>query len=362
MSRFKCVPIVVWIAALLVGEASCAADPPAEASAIFESFLQPWQKLHSIQFEMEFDLPGEAGHWPRRMEVAATGKKFRYTAFDIPLSSSGEVSDNFQAFDGELYQFLDSQQRTLAITQNPELRAVGQAPYPTVLWMPFWWLFRPGEIPDWHSTQDRDRWNQILSMAREVRTIDEGESPSLRVSFQNPQGYWWEVDFRPDLGYFPIRSFEQSKSREIVAVTVVTEWSEFEFDGDRLVIPTYVVKSRESQVAAGNRQYLRSAQVVDGTLRVNEPLPESLFTIDRSSVSVIYNLDTGILTNIAANQQVQLDSAGNPVDQLPPGLADLAAPNRTAVWLLLLNVFGLIVIGAVYLNNNRRRSGGSADG
>jgi hypothetical protein len=331
------------------------ADPTSEAAIILESFQARWRLIETIQFEREVDLWGRVGKWPRRMQLTAAGDKFRYHAFEVPFGvGGGRTSDDLKAFNGVQYQSIGTQEKVVALTRHANVRSMGQSPYPTVLWMPLWWLFEPGERCTWQATKNPERWARLIPMVREVRgTVEDGRD-FRTIAFQHDRGYWWEVDFATDLGFFPLRSREYSLSREVVATTEMTEWEEFVVDGQVTVVPTRVAEWRGSDTK-GHYDYL--CQIKKGTLRVNEPIDEAVFTIPPTSAVEIYDLNTGVVVNTVTNTQTVLDADGNPLDPPKHNLSELQSGKPRQYWLLLANF--VVIIGLMIAYLVRRRRGGT---
>lgn len=344
---------VATMAVLLTSRGeSRSADPSSEAAILFESFQARWRLIETVQFEMAFDLRGESGKWPRRMQFTAEGDKFRYEAFEVPFGGGGlTTTNNLKTFDGVQYQTIGTQEKVLALSRDPNVRSMGQSPYPTVLWMPLWWLFEPGERCTWQATKNPERWTRLIPMVREVRSSVEDGRELTVIGFLNERGYWWEVDFATGLGYFPLRSREFSLSREVVAITEVTDWKEFVIDGHVTVVPTRVGKWRGSNTEG---HYDRMCQVKEGTLRVNEPIDEGVFTIPATSAVEIYDLDTGVVVDTVANTQTLLDAEGNPLDPPKRDLAELQSGKPRLYWLLIANLVVVIGVFVAYLVRKRR--------
>ena len=126
-----------------------------------------------------------------------------------------------------------------------------------------------------------------------------------------------------------------------------------EIDGQDVVIPIEVVHAAPNSSDSQSRDVCR---IVPGTLRVNEPLDDSLFKIARTSATEVYDLDTGIVVNQKTGDEWRMDVDGNPIDPVSEAGVELAPNHRRGVFGLVI-ANGLVIMALCIGYFYRRRKG-----
>lgn len=184
---------------------------------------------------------------------------------------------------------------------------------------------------------------------------------------------WLEVWYDTARGAYPVEAKSYTQDGTLVGVVRDVKLQEIEVDGNTIYYPVAGILERFDQ-HTGESMYLAETEVSENSLRVNEPVPDEIFTLERSPHEMLYDMDLEMVVINPANeidlsQDFSTDSLKNAntdtmevQDKITePGStehesqqADIAAATRapsktllaTAAIIVVLFIVGIVAIGA----------------
>jgi hypothetical protein len=234
--------------------------------------------------------------------------------------------DVISLYNGNKYQFVDKHKKSLnrsnsAITPN----ASGSL---NPLVVPYYFLWDIGSTQVWSSAKTDQLWESKFRLAKYQGTVREEDRLSAVVEVPGPvPGSMYRVFFSPDLEYFPVKSLVYSGGSPVGSI-VVRDYRKILSHGETVVIPLAVDLDQQE---GGESLSLRIV-INPSSLKVNEPIPEDLFTYPESQAETVNDADA------------KTSMRGGRV------LSSRVRPPRphTSRWLVVSStVFGLVIIGVI---------------
>lgn len=232
------------------------------------------------------------------------------------------------AFNGELFQRLDRDHGVLTVNS---LARFGEAEFgfEPPQHMLFAWLFdaRPrGTNADWSKVFDIALWNSRFSDATYIDDRNATKDGIVTLTFpgrrRRSPDCEFVVDFARQFGYMPVRViFRACDTHEIYSDTNA-QYESFSGPPEKqLFFPVTAVYS-QAKVAGVSEPLSFNYRMERASIKINRPIDNARFTLDRSSVREVVDVDA-----------LALDTA-----ILPTG-APASRPTRgSRMWLIAANV------------------------
>jgi hypothetical protein len=213
------------------------------------------------------------------------GDRFRIESTPVQAGQPGSGGTSTKAYNGTKYQSLNGDAKHLIESKEPlEERTIDVFNPLTPCYQ---FLFSPNERPSWHIVKDPQRWELAARSARFVgNQIIDNRKYSI-VEFRPPNDtVTRRVFFAEDLGYFPMRWELYSATSVLGAVGSVTEFKQI----DGVLIPIRI--DLESFPLPNGRGGAKiSVNADSSTLLVNEPIDQEIFTLGKSNLDMVFDLD-----------------------------------------------------------------------
>jgi len=196
------------------------------------------------------------------------------------------------AFDGKRQQLLRDSESSLRL-QDGNARATYAMTIPQTY--AYAWL-RKDEPLRWDTIVTSALWEERFADATYMGTDRDAEGRLLemvefpqRIGVKTPCIF--RVWFAPGLGYLPVKLVRRVEETGAVASTMdVTRFKLFTVDGHTIAIPT-VVKRQETGADNVSMKLAKTITLDEASLKVNEPIDPTLFTLDPSKVKEVYDID-----------------------------------------------------------------------
>ncbi len=225
----------------------------------------------------------------QRSDVRIKGPKFVVTSrVDNPQNPIPmEVT---LAFDGQEYQNLDARRGALTSVRD-DGKAASDSPYfgPSLITIMFTFALDEVAFRDFEALRQADLWGSIASKSRVMGRESIGSHLCVVVQVDGlSEGRSAKLYLAEDLGYYPFR-VEYDKGF-YSRVDTVDEY-EAVVDGDAtIVVPTKVTTKgtlKTTTIPTG------SVLTIDpGTLEVNKPIRDSVFTLPKNQVATRFDSST----------------------------------------------------------------------
>ncbi len=210
---------------------------------------------------------------------------------------------------------------------------------PPAFVFPFGFTFQEGESIDFRTLLSREHWDEVRSASRYLRkeAVHGLDCLVIGVTRKSTLGDTEnEVYLAVDKDYFPIRTISKADTGDSV-FDVTT--ADVVVDGKRFVVPE---KCESNAMLPSGELALRHVFEIDmSTLRINQPVDKSIFTIDRARAR------KGIIDEDDGGKLIPTPDSSVPVQHAKNGASAF-------VWTIGLNVLVLIVIVALVLLRMRR--------
>jgi len=328
------VQILAFSLFLLAPVARAAETDEIRAQAMLHAML-----VRSLAFA--YDIEDSAG-WKAHGEFWGDGTRYRVNRNDErgmlvgdkridPLTSSS-------AYDDRRYQLLTPDQSRLRLQDgNAEANYSVGTPQ-TFLYM---WLQEIGKPFRWDCVLSHALWEEKFREARYAGK-DEDHDVELEVveipeRLQVKAPCIYKVYFAPALGYLPVKYARRvEETGEVSSTMVVEKYKTFPVDGRTLAIPTRMKYAESGADGVSFKQSL-AITVDEDSLKVNEPIEESLFTLTSPDPQWIYDVD---------HENRMLAAVEVPSAPSQPS-------DRSSYLLLVVNVVGIGAIAAAWLAYRR---------
>ncbi|APZ95141.1 serine/threonine-protein kinase [Fuerstiella marisgermanici] len=268
-------------------------EPKHADARLSEIRSQAYTRLSSIRsLAYRFEVKDSEG-WHSKCEFFAERVRFRLNREDVTAGELGGMMKMASAFDGTQQQTFDGPRDQLRLKTTIEGASYGVMIPQTYVYA---WLLSGKDNHRWDTILDDQVWQQrfreanyIGEITEDGHTLDIVDFPQ-RINVATPCTF--RVYFDRDLGFLPVRYFRQTVARNELSTTMkVTHHKAFTIDGKQIVIPLKVDFS-ETQADGVSWRGETTISVDEDSLRVNEPLDESLFTLSRTDgVDHIYDMD-----------------------------------------------------------------------
>jgi hypothetical protein len=176
-------------------------------------------------------------------------------------------------------------------------RPIGGVPYGILhpIAMPYMWL-SPGDPQEWTITGIRNTllWQSRFSKARLAgESIVDGRAV-IEVDFGSvgSRGDQHSVWFSKSDGYYPIKWERRVGADHKVSTNCVVEDLDRYGDAEKAIVPLRV-RYQEFGHDGVSMPEDSTASIQPATLHVNTPIDKSLFTIDRSRATRVFDVDAG---------------------------------------------------------------------
>ena len=303
--------------------------------------------LRTLQFAYHFE--SDTGT-TTNAEFIAAGDRFRVDRVDItgaeihgrknpPMSFS-------TAYNGKRQQQLDRRQSLMRLEDGND-SARYQLGTPQTF--AYGWLRMHGTPAlRWDMIVGSNLWEKRFADATYVGKVNEGGRILEVVEFPQrevPPPCMFKVFFAPDLGYLPIKYVRRVEETGKISSTMeVTRFKTFDIDGHPIAVPTEV----EFQETGADKVSLKqkiTLRIDEGSLKVNEDVEDSLFTIDFSGVKMVHDVDEYERTIAATEGRDRRGEIGT-----HPGFFG-------RLWLVWVNVIAVVAIVVCFGIRHRRSRG-----
>ncbi|MBC7820337.1 MAG: hypothetical protein IAG10_25925, partial [Planctomycetaceae bacterium] len=250
------------------------------------------ERLKSLEYTFETK---DAEGWHSKADFHADKVRFLINRQDVTgmwvIDKRLEPMSCSAAFNGLRQQYLDANHR-LRLKTGPEGASYTNTTPQQYMFM---WLRSGADDLRWDSIQNRELWQRRFAEASYVgaipqdgRTLEIVDFPQ-KVDGVKPCAY--RVFFARDLGFTPIKYIRRvSATTETSTTMEVTELRTIAKDSQEHVLPLAlsITESRADGVSLKQRLTIT---VGEKSLKINEPLDESLFTINPALAKEIYDVD-----------------------------------------------------------------------
>ena len=289
----------------LPGSALAAAghvDPIAEALLTRQAVY--FQSITSLEFESKMVMkmseevrgkhqaPADRAEWDLRYAWAGGKEWAELTMID---HSKAEKVTITTAYNGELYQRLDGGTTpTLTVTRTRGAMAMYGGVHPLVAAFQFT-LLRDDYV-SFALLHSAEKWPKLAEMVVSTKNTTMLGRKGITLELSTPSGCGegetpYEIFFAEELDYLPIH-WKASHPGGEVSVFEVTATQAYEVGSSRIYIPTSIRGT--DCFADGERAQEVFYEIRGDTLKVNQPVDESIFTIPVSSAYRYTDADTGV--------------------------------------------------------------------
>jgi serine/threonine-protein kinase len=256
-----------------------------------EAFTQV-EPLTSLEYTFETkDTEG----WHSKAEFHAYKDRFFMKRVDVTgLMVLGKRLDPMtcsSAFDGVRQQYLDSNGR-LRLKAGAEGAAYTNTTPELAMYM--WLRNKPGDWR-WDSVRNKDLWDKRFAAATYIGAIPEPGRTLEIVDFpQQVEGLKpcvFRVFFARELGFAPVKFIRRNAATtEISTVMHVTDFKTLVQAGKAYWLPLSLSVTESGADGVSRIQEL-TMTVSAASIKVNEPVDESLFTIPETLAKEVYDVD-----------------------------------------------------------------------
>lgn len=307
-------PEVSLILAKMRGAAGRLSSVQYQATAVLTRYKEG-QEAGKIQTAFRFAAK-ERGKYRVDIDQKVTGAKA------IPMRET-------EAFDGASYQAFTPRSETVERASQPPKQPL----HPCAEVMPFLFVLGPSDRFDYPNLLNSPNWEN-LSRGASVKgrtRIRDHDCVVIELQRHVVDDDWrYTVSAAADLDYYPLqwnlKAPDRSASLEVLAHEVAAT------EEGRVVIPTRILTKDFTK--SGELLATSETQIEPASLRVNQDIPDDLFTLDAGQARVAVDGDTG---NVVRLEGDMLESSRR---FLVPGV--------------LAGILGLL--GIVYLGRRLRRT------
>lgn len=209
------------------------------------------------------------------------------------------------AYDGKFYQELNPQQASLYLRRkinNGRIRYPG----PEALVMAYGFAIEPLLENDLSidALKRDDTWNRLSEVSTYIgsKNIRGHECHVVKFALNAPNNekVIYEVAFADDLGMFPIHFEAKLNDTKLVAVQDVEDYMVDNKSKQPVILPLTIVTVGYDE--DGNKHHVTKINVDKNTVEINKNIPESVFTIPRNQLRVVFDYDI----NAGLNKDVNL--------------------------------------------------------
>lgn len=289
---------------LLICTPVLAAQGNVPLEAVKSSAFRAINSAVTAQYKTEV-RQSDGGLW--KVSYFRNGSKFRIEREDIKPNRLGENSEpkvqpfHTWAYDGLRYQMLNKDSSILKLTDEPN--AVGSA---DTLLLPFEWLSAAlCEKADRETLLAAETWNEVFSRGKVVGVEEIRGQECLIAEFSQlctKPTCVFRVFFLRDVSFYPVRYQRLiNDTRTICSALDVTSFKVHVVKDERIVMPLTV---RFEQTGADGVSWtgLIETNVDPNSVRLNEELDDSLFTIDRGLAKTVYDVQDQVKKAKAAEE------------------------------------------------------------
>ena len=295
--------------------------------------------LQTVEYEaavrvLRVDADGVVSRLRYEVEFRSDGARY-YSRFRLK-GDQGERVDQTVAFDGNKFERLDEDLGVLHFTASPPASLPYQFPQPFIYVYGF--AIGSGEQLDLAALNDADAWRRFqLTVTSAERVFDTQGVKVKRLRFSSPDGRG-TVDFSIENGLLPVRV--RSESEVLKSELEIRKSMKFESGKQALFFPIQIID--RAYDGTGNLRFEFQATIEPTTLKVNQIIDETRFTIDRKRARWLDDVD-GRLAGTAQVLEI------NPV-----------SPYRLRAFAVISGVFLCCAGVYMFLSISRRR--GKAQG
>jgi hypothetical protein len=310
------------------------------------------QRITAFEFRMQSEhSDGRRSNY----EFVAKASRFRGSRVDVvagknPLGGPPVSANLVFAFNDAQEQCLEEidfsdvggeRRKMLTLTDGAAHEDAGyKCEFP--LMKVYRWLRGPAEPSRWDVLVSDDHWERVRKQAvyLGIREVAGMQTHGIRVPQVSSvvKNAAFEVWLAPELGYVPLM-YERKliASGEVASVVKVESWKMVDLDGESFGFPTCISFSQND--LDGRSRALSYKEVIEPeTLKVNQPVDESLFTIVPEPDWVVHD-----------NSEVTRTSDLASMIEHPP--ATFSPPEsrwRSGTWVVLALVFAACSAAAAW--------------
>lgn len=292
------------------------------------------QKVTSFECNGEY-LPGTSSpraSWKVRMVFKGGAHRTEMTFDD----TKGGMTTFTRTFDGRNYQTATKSDLENALSTGimPPESHLYQVPSPFDL--AYGWKKQPfsqfkADPKLWATAEQMvDDGDETIHGIRCLKVNVHRESDGITTS------KWLSYEHRG----MPVKSLTFNSSGTVLKQVDVTEHLTVDVEGASLLIPLHI---------KGWLTHPYELKVDPGSVRVNQPIPDSEFEIHTAGTEAVYDRDTGVHTNLVSGRVI--DRNMNQIVSVPTPPVAPVPEKPVRVWLIALNTFVAAGLGVFLLRN-----------
>jgi hypothetical protein len=239
------------------------------------------RRLSSIEFTSSGSHNGVA----RNYRYYTQGNNYRQ---ELTIGNSDGGNLLIAAYNGRYYQ--DYLGRSKALSKSDHPMRSRKVAFDNPLIVPYQWLLDSSADPTWTSVKDPKVWEALRSTAVLVGRETVEDQPCVILELSGQSEYSARVALATNLGYLPLQYVVRSPEGTPVSFMHVRSYKSFVVDGETLWVPTDVEKRQiayKGITVASQSRY----SIIPATLKVNQPIDASLFTLSASNARVVREVD-----------------------------------------------------------------------
>lgn len=211
-------------------------------------------------------------------------------------AATGVKDTEIVAYNGDRYQLFDKGRKKLGYKKTPVSSNPSRMLNPLIC--PYCvWLFGEDADQVYSEVKNAKYWDDRFAVARYRGLRDENGTAVEVVEFPYPSNNRLpdnmrdavvQVHFALDLAYYPIACITKTGKGNVLGESRVTEYKEFEIDGQKVVIP---LAQTVSWSVPGEVQVSSICTIPPETIQINSPIDEDVFTIPHTWATVVEDVD-----------------------------------------------------------------------
>ncbi|MFO1044297.1 MAG: hypothetical protein U0941_21135 [Planctomycetaceae bacterium] len=307
--------------------------PGAEIDEIRAQALMHAMLIRSIAYSYEIET--NTG-WEMKGEFFGEGTRYRVNRTDVQgmLVGGKRIAplNSASAYNDERYQLLTPDQRRLRIQDGNAEANYSVGTLQTYLYL---WLQESGKPFRWDTVLSHASWEQKFKEASYGGRVEENGLECEVVEFPQRRQVKTPCIYRillvPSLGYLPIKYTRRVEKDDAVSSTMIVEkYKTIQIDGKAVAIPTQIQYTESGADGVSLKQSMKLT-LDEKSLKVNEPIDASMFTLTVDDKSWIYDVDheNRVLASV--------EMPGNPLPNNQRALSPLLVVN--------ISVLAIFVVG-----------------
>lgn len=303
LAAFTWIASIAGIFYLLVPQ--CAVAQDASVEEILNSTANHFRFLDTVSFGSRLECYyTESGKRISHVEYDTNFQTMTFFEDSGNFRSEVQILDEAQGVSSRSvslrneseYQFYLPDSESLTFSKGPRLENASFGLNP-LLFAYYLIAFDTKDRQEINELRGPEIWDRVADrVIRQEREIV-GDYECVALTVEAPVPVWEHaftvntIYFAGDLDYYPIHGEQRLPTGALIGEFDIEEFSTFKSDGHSFVVPTKGILRAYGK--EGDLAHTMVLSIDEASLRVNEPIDPSVFSIPKTSVKVLIDGDTG---------------------------------------------------------------------